>query len=324
MPKGVTRRGAMAFAAGAIAATGARAQANWPDRPVRLLIGYPAGGPTDFGGRLLQEPLQQLWGQPLVIENRAGASGIIASEMVAKSAPDGYTLFLCASTHTSNPALHAKLPYDTLSDFTPIVLLYNSPTVLFTGPDQPFRTVGDVVEAAKKPPGLTHASSGVGTSGHFAMEMFRRKAGIELTNVAYRGAAPALQDVIGGRVPITFSTLAGAIGLVRDGKLRPLAVGGPKRSEVLPGVPTLAELGLGIPDTSPWYGFVGPGGLPQPIVRRVAADVQGLLRRPDIAKRIVDQGGIVEGEGPEEFAARMRREVAANVEVARIAGIKIE
>ena len=314
----------MALALGGVAASNARAQANWPDRPVRLIIGYPAGGPTDFGGRLLQDHLQQLWGQPLVIENRAGASGIIATEMVAKSPPDGYTLFLCASTHTSNPALHARLPYDSLADFTPIVLLYTSPTVLFTGPDQPFRTVADVVAAAKKPPGLTHASSGVGTSGHFAMEMFRRKAGIELTNVAYRGAAPALQDVIGGRVPITFSTLAGAIGLVRDGKLRPLAVSSVNRTEVLPGVPTLAEAGLEIPDTSPWYGFVGPGRMPEPIVRRIAADVQGLLRRSDIAKRIVDQGGFVQGEGPEAFAARMKREIAENVEVARAAGIRIE
>jgi tripartite-type tricarboxylate transporter receptor subunit TctC len=324
MPR-VTRRAAAALAAGAaLASGGSRAQANWPDRPVRLIIGYPAGGPTDFGGRLLQDPLQQLWGQPLVIENRAGASGIIATEVVAKSAPDGYTLFLCASTHTSNPALHARLPYDTLADFTPIVLLYTSPTVLFTGPDQPFRTVADVLAAAGKPPGLTHASSGVGTSGHFAMELFRRKAGVELTNVAYRGAAPALQDVIGGRVPITFSTLSGAIGLVRDGKLRPLAIGGPSRSEALPGVPTLAELGLGIPDTSPWYGFIGPARVPEAIVRRVAGDVQGLLRRPDIAKRIVDQGGVVEGEGPGEFAARMRREVAENAALAREAGIRVE
>lgn len=324
MPR-VTRRAALALAAGTAATSrGAGAQGAWPDRPVRLVIGYPAGGPTDFGGRLLQEPLQALWGQPLVIENRAGASGIIAAEMVAKAPPDGYTLYLCASTHTSNPALHARLPFDTIGDFTPIVLLYNSPTVLFTGADQPFRTVAEVVAAAKKPPGLTHASSGVGASGHFAMELFRRKAGVEITNVAYRGAAPALADVVGGRIPITFSTLSGAIGLVRDGKLRPIAVAGPRRSEVLPGVPTLAEMDLGIPDTSPWYGFVGPARTPDAVVRRVAADVQGLLRRPDIAKRIVDQGGIVEGEGPEEFAARMRREVAENVEIAKVAGIKVE
>jgi tripartite-type tricarboxylate transporter receptor subunit TctC len=164
----------------------------------------------------------------------------------------------------------------------------------------------------------------MGATGHFALEFFKRKAGVELTHVAYRGAPPALQDVVGGRVPITFSTLSGAIGLVRDGKLRPLAVGGPRPSEVLPGVPTLAEEGLEIPDTSPWYGFVGPGRMPEALVRRIAGDVQGLLRRPDIAKRIVDQGGIVEGEGPEEFAARVRREVAANIAVAREAGIRVD
>lgn len=325
MPGVTRRRNALALAALGIAVAGrAGAQAGWPDRPVRLLVGYPAGGPTDFGGRLLQDPLQQLWGQPLVIENRAGASGIIATEAVAKSPSDGYTLLLCASTHTANPALHARLPYDSLADFTPIVLLYTSPTVLLTGPDQPFRSAADVVSAAKKAGGLTNASSGAGVSGHFAMEMFRRKAGIELTNVAYRGAAPALQDVMGGRVPISFSTLAGAIGLVRDGKLRPLAIAGPHRSDALPGVPTLAESGLDIPDTSPWYGFVGPGKLPPPIVQRIAADVQGLLRRPDIAKRITDQGGIVEGEGPEEFAARMRREIAEFAEVARTANIRLD
>ncbi len=327
MPRVTRRRAAMALAAGAAAVANgrARAQANWPDRPIRLIVGYPAGGPTDFGGRLLQEPLQQLWGQPLVIENRAGASQIIASEMVAKSPPDGYTLFLCAVTHTSNPALHAKLPYDTFADFTPIVLLYSSPTVLFCGPDQPFRSARDVVAAAQaRPGGLACASSGNGATGHFALEFFKRKAGVELTHVAYRGAAPALQDVVGGRVPITFSTLSGAIGLARDGKLRPLAVAGPRRAEVLPGVPTLAEEGLEIADTSPWYGFVGPGRMPDALVRRIAGDVQGLLRRPDIAKRVAEQGGIVEGEGPEEFAARIRREVATNIAAARDAGIRLE
>jgi tripartite-type tricarboxylate transporter receptor subunit TctC len=322
-----TRRAALALAASAATLAGkARAQSGWPDRPVRLIVGYPAGGPTDFAARLLQDPLQQLWGQPLVIENRAGASQVIASELVAKSAPDGYTLFLAASTHSSNPAVYARLPYDTLADFTPVVNIYSSPTVLFTGPTQPYRTVQDVVAVAKRQPGgLASASSGNGSSGHFALEMFRRKAGIELTHVAYRGASPALQDVIGGRVPITFSTLSGAINLARDGKLRALAICGPQRVEaVLPGVPTLAESGLEIPDTSPWYGIIGPAGLPAPVVRRVGTDIQGLLRRPDIVRRIVEQGGIVEGEGPEEFVARIRRELAENTEVAQAAGIRVE
>jgi tripartite-type tricarboxylate transporter receptor subunit TctC len=320
----IARRTALAIALVTTTAPAARAQANWPERPVRLIVGYPAGGPTDFPGRLLQDPLQRLWGQPIVIENRAGASQIIASEAVAKSAPDGYTLFLAASTHSSNAAVYARLPYDTLADFTPIVLIYSSPTVLFTGADQPYRTVQDLLAAARRDAGMAFASSGNGSSGHFALELFRRKAGIEITHVAYRGAAPALQDVIGGRVPATFSTLSGAIGLARDGKLRALAIAAPQRAEVLPGVPTLAELGLEIPDTSPWYSFMGPARLPRPIVERIARDVQGLLRDPAIARRIVEQGGVIQGEGPEEFAARIRRELAENAEIAREAGIRVD
>jgi tripartite-type tricarboxylate transporter receptor subunit TctC len=318
-------RRALLLAALASATTPAQAQQGaWPDRPVRLIIGYPAGGPTDFAGRILQEPLQRLWGQPLVLENRAGASQIIASELVARAAPDGYTLFLAASTHTSNAAVYARLPYDTLADFTPLVLIYSSPTMLITGPEQPYRSVQDVLAAARRSPGVAFASSGNGSSGHFAMEMFQRRAGIELTHIAYRGAAPALQDVIGGRVPFTFSTLSGAMNLIRQDKLRAIAVAAPSRVPVLPEVPTLAEAGLEIPDTSPWYGIIAPAGLPDAIGARVAGDIQKLLREPQIAQRILDQGGIVAGEGPAVFAARIRRELAENAEVAREAGIRVE
>ncbi len=318
------RRTLMLATGGLVLAARAKAQGSWPEKPVRLIIGYPAGGPTDFGGRLLQDPLGRLWGQPLVIENRAGASQIIASEAVARSAPDGYTLFLAASTHASNAAVYARLPYDTLGDFTPIVNLYASPTVLFVGRNSPIRSVQDLVAAAKREPGMTFATSGNGSSGHFATEMFRRKVGIEPTIVAFRGAAPALQEVVAGRVAATFSTLSGAIGLARDGNLRALAIGGPQRAEVLPGVPTLDELGMGIPDTSPWYGFIGPKGLPRPIVDRVSNDVLGLLRDVAIARRIVDAGGVILAEGPEAFDARIRRELAENAVIAREAGIRVE
>jgi tripartite-type tricarboxylate transporter receptor subunit TctC len=320
----ITRRSLALATAGLSAAGAARAQGQWPDRPVRLIIGFPAGGPTDFGGRLLQDPLGRRWGQPLVVENRAGASQVIASEAVARSAPDGYTLFLAASTHTSNAAVYARLPYDTLNDFTPIVNLYASPTVLFVGRNSPIRTAQDLVAAAKREPGMTFATSGNGTSGHFATEIFRRKVGIEVTVVAFRGAAPALQEVVAGRVAATFSTLAGAIGLAREGALRPLAIAGPQRVETLPDLPTLDELGMGIPDTSPWYGFIAPKGLPRPIVDRVSTDVIALLREPTIARRIIDVGGIVLAEGPEAFDRRIRAEVAENAVVAREAGIRVE
>jgi tripartite-type tricarboxylate transporter receptor subunit TctC len=320
-----TRRSLLAFGMASGFVIQAKAQAsNWPDRPVRMIIGYPAGGPTDFPGRLLQEPLQRLWGQPVVVENRPGASQMIASEAVARSAPDGYTIFLAASTHTSNAAVHPRLPYDTINDFTPIVNIYASATVLFTGTSQPYRTAQDLVAAARREPGFAFASSGVGSSGHFALEMFRRKLKLDITHVPYRGAVPALQDVMGGRVPGTFSTLSGAIALTREGKIRPLAIAGPQRVQVLPDVPTLDELGMGIPDTSPWYGFIAPKGLQRDIVDRIARDVQGLLRDPVIRQRLIDQGGVILGEGPEAFTQRIARELAENIVVARESNIRVE
>ena len=320
----ITRR-SLALAAGAAAFAGAaRAQGAWPDKPVRVIIGYPAGGPTDLVGRLLQEPLQRLWGQPVVIENRPGASQIIASEAVARSPADGYTLLLAASTHTSNVAVQARLPYDTVADFTPISVLYASPTVLFVSASSPYRTVQDLVAAAKREPGMAFASSGNGSSGHFALEMFRRKAGIEVTHVAFRGAAPALQEVISGRVPATFSTLSGAIGLVRQGGIRAIAIGGPRRAPVLPDVPTLAEVGLEIPDTSPWYGFMGPKGLPQAVVDRIARDTLALMRDGAMMERIRETGGIVIAEGPADFAARITREIEENREMARVSGVTVQ
>ena len=302
----------------------ARAQAAWPDKPVRLIVGYTAGGPTDFVARLFQDPLTTLWGQPVVIENRPGASAVLATEVVARSAPDGYTLLLATSVHSSNPAIYPKLPYDSIADFTPIALLYGSPTVLFVPKDSPLKTARDVVALARKEGTLAYATSGNGSSGHFAGGMFARKAGIELTHIAYRGAAPALQDVVGGRVPITFSTLSGALTLARGGAIRAIAVCAPRRVEALPDVPTLAENDLDIPDTSPWFGLVGPAGLPDAVVQRIAGDARTILRRPEIRQRIVDQGGVVMDEGPQEFAARIRREMEESIEVARAIGIRAE
>ncbi len=314
-------------AAGAALAMGggaARAQTAWPDRGVRVVVGFPAGGPTDFPARLLQDPLQQLWGQPMVIENRAGASSVLASEVVAKAAPDGYTMLMGASVHASNPAVYPRLPYDTLRDFTPIVAIYGSPTVLFVAPDSPFRTPADLVAELRRNPGLTNATSGNGASGHFAAAMFALQHKVEITSVAYRGAAPAFQDAMTGRVAMSFGTLSGALALARDGKLRALAICAPNRVPVLPDVPTLAEFNLGIPDTSPWYGYIGPANMPPAVVNKIATDVQAVLRRPDIARRITETGGVILAEGPEVFAQRIRHEMAETAQVARAAGIRSE
>lgn len=318
----LTRRHALGLLAALPAA--ARAEGAWPDRPMRIVVGYPAGGPTDFPARLLQDPLSQLWSQPIVIENRPGASSVLATEVVAKSAPDGYTLLMGASVHASNPAVYPRLPYDSLRDFTPIVNIYGSPTMILTAADSPWRNPRDMLAAMKAQPGMTYATSGNGSSGQFAGETFAQKFGVELTHVAYRGAAPAFQDVITGRVPITFATLSGALPLARDGKLKAIAVAAPQRVAVLPNVPTLAEFGLDVPDTSPWYGLIGPAGIPQAVALKIAADVQVLLRRPAIAQRILDQGGVLIAEGPDVFAARIRREMAETAEVARRAHIRSE
>ena len=302
----------------------ALAQGAWPEKPVRLIVGYTAGGPTDFVARLFQDPLSLLWGQPLVIENRPGASAVLGTEVVARSAPDGYTLLLATSVHSSNPAIYPKLPYDSIADFTPIALLYGSPTVLFVPKDSPLRTARDVVAQARKEGSLAYSTSGNGSSGHFAGGMFAQKAGVTLTHIAYRGAAPALQDLVGGRVPISFATLSGALTLARGGAIRAVAVCAPQRVEGLPGVPTLAESDLDIPDTSPWFGLVGPAGLPAGVVQQIAADARVTIRRPDIRQRIIDQGGVVLDEGPAEFGARIRREMDESIEVARAIGIRAE
>ncbi|WP_241671070.1 Bug family tripartite tricarboxylate transporter substrate binding protein [Dankookia rubra] len=301
----------------------ARAQVVWPDKPVRMLIGYPAGGPTDFAARLLQPHLQALWGQPLVIENRPGASGIIASEAAVRSPADGYTILLGNSPNTMNPAIMPRMPYEP-SELAPVVLIYISPTVLFVGIDSPWRSVADLVATAKARPGLAYAVSGNGSPGQFAGESFARAAGIELTAVAYRGAPPALTDVVGGRVPLTFSTLAGAMPLLRDGKLRALAVAGDSRVSALPHLPTLKELGFDIPDCGVWYGLLVPAATPRAVQEKIAGDVIGLLHQPEIQARFVEQAAIPVGEGPAEFTARYNAEIPLWIGIARAAGIKAE
>ncbi|MDW8315913.1 MAG: tripartite tricarboxylate transporter substrate binding protein [Rhodovarius sp.] len=317
----ITRRLLAAGFAGLAFAPAGRAQTAWPTRPVRVLVGFPAGGPTDLVARLLQEPLQRLWNQPVVVENRPGASQIIATEAVARAAPDGYTLLLGASIHATNAATHARLPYDTIEDFTFIAVLYGSPTVLLVPQESPLRTLEDLIAAARRNPGMSFATSGNSTSGHFATEMFARALQIEVTHVPFRGAAPALQEVVSGRIAATFSTLSGAMGLVQQGRLRALAVADAQRSPALPGVPTLAERGIHIPNTSPWYSFMGPRGMPREVVERIARDSLMLMRSPAIVERIEATGGTVIAEGPEEFALRIRREVEEARQMARLIGL---
>jgi tripartite-type tricarboxylate transporter receptor subunit TctC len=222
-----------------------------------------------------------------------------------------------------NPAIMPRMPYDP-AELAPVVLIYISPTVLFVGADSPWHSVADVVAAAKKQPGLAYAVSGTGSPGQFAGEAFRHAAGIELSAVAYRGAPPALADVVAGRVPLTFSTLSGAMPLLKDGKLRALAVAGDSRVEAIPEVPTLKELGFDIPDCGVWYGLLAPAGTPAGLQQKIADDIIGLLQQPEIRARFLEQAAIPVGEGPKAFSARYTAELARWAAIAKSAGIKAE
>jgi len=318
-----TRRGLLA--AGAITLPLPLRAAAWPERPVRLFVGFPPGGPTDFIARAVAPGLAAAWGQPVVIENRGGANATIATEAVARATPDGHTLLLAANNHVMNPPLYATLPYDPVADFAAVHSIAVSPNVFWCGTQQPYRTLADAVAAAKAKPGMLGvATTGIGGNGHYGTELAQRALGVELTHVPYRGTAPAMQDVVAGLVPLTIGTLVGTIGGFRNGQLRPLAVLSPERAPELPGVPTFAELGHPVVDTGVWYGLLAPAATPPPIVQRMAADMAALLRTEEVRARLASQASTVLALGPETFTARIRADLAAWAQVAREAGIKPE
>ena len=301
------------------------ARAAWPERPVRLFVGFPPGGPTDFIARAVAPGLQAAWGQPVVIENRGGANATIATEAVARAAPDGHTLLLAANNHVMNPPLYAKLPYDPIGDFAPVHAIAVSPNVLWCGTQQPWRNMAELVAAAKAKPGaISFATTGIGGNGHYGGELLQRALGIQLTHVPYKGTAPAMQDVVAGLVPVTVGTLVGTIGGYRNGQIRPLAVLSPQRAPELPDVPTLAVLGHPLVDTGVWYGLLAPAGTPATLVRRMADDMAALLRTHEVQDRLASQASVVLALGTEEFATRIRADLGAWAEVAREAGMKAE
>jgi len=301
------------------------AQRSWPDRPVRLFVGFPPGGPTDFVARVIAPGLSAAWSQPVVIENRAGANATVATDAVAKSPADGYTLMFAANNHVMNPALYPRLPYDPERDFAPIGMVATSPNLLWAGPNQPFATLADVVAAAKARPGqLGYASTGNGGNGHFGGETLKRALGIDITHVPYRGTAPALQDVLAGRVPLFMQTLVGAIGAYRNGQIKPIVAFGPRRAPELPETPTLAELGHDVADSGVWYGILAPAGTPGPIVSRIATDLERVLRDDGVWERLATQASVPAFDGPDGFSARIRTELPRWAEVARAAGMRAD
>jgi tripartite-type tricarboxylate transporter receptor subunit TctC len=308
-----------------VAATQAFAQA-YPAKPLKMIIPYPPGGGNDTLGRLFAIKLSDRLGQPVVVENRPGAGTLIGSEAAAKSAPDGYTILLSSiATHALSPNLYSKVPYDPVKDFAPITLLGIAPTVLVVRNDLPAKDLAEFVAAAKaKPGGFTYASGGNGTPPHINGEVFKAVAGVDLLHVPYKGGGPALVDLMAGRVDVMLDTAASAMPHVRSGKLRALAISGPRRSAEYPDLPTFAEAGLPQYDTNAWYSVHAPAGTPPEIVRRLNAELVASLKEPDVQARFKQLSTDAVGNSPEEFAAFVRAELDKYARVIKGAGIRLD
>jgi tripartite-type tricarboxylate transporter receptor subunit TctC len=319
----MVRRIAYAVAAAVLAAGSPLGHAqNYPTKPVRLVAAYPAGGSVDIVARLVGQRLSESFGQQFVIENRSGASGNIGTDYVAKAAPDGYTLLMASSPAlAANIHLYAKLPFDPVKDFVPIILIVNQPNVLVLHPSVPAASVKEFVALAKSRPGkLTFGTSGVGTSQHIAAELFMAMTGVNMVHIPYKGGAPALIDTVGGQVDLMFETAPTAIPHVKSGKLKALAVTTLQRSGMLPDVPTLSEAGLKGYEFRGWIGLVAPAATPKDVVARLHAEVQKAISG-DLRKRLTELGLDVAGGTPEQFAAFIREDSARYATIVKRAGI---
>jgi len=304
----------------------ASAAERFPARLVRIVAPFSAGGSTDLIARTVAQRLQEAWGQPVVVENRPGASGAIAGEIVARAPADGHVLMVgTVSTHVLVPLASRKPPYDPAADFTPVAELAYFPNVLVVNPVLPAKTVAELVALARRRPGeITFASNGNGTSNHLAGELLRARAGIELVHVPYKGGAPAIADVAGGHVFMIFNGVANVLPFTRAGRLRALAVASPRRSASLPQVPTMAESGYGGFEVDVWVGLFGPARLPAAVAERVATDAAAALRTPRTTELLVAQGAEIVGSGPARFAPRLAGEIARWRAVIDAAAIRVD
>ena len=297
---------------------------HYPTRPIRIIVAFPAGGGNDIIARFFSARLTPRLGQQIVIDNRGGASGIIGTEIVARAAPDGYTLLFTSLTHSMNEAI-TKLPYDTLKSFTPVSMLGRGTNVLVVNSALPVRTLPEFIALAKaKPKQINYASTGVAGMHHFGGEMFKRAAGIDITHVPFKGGGPAQVAVMAGEVDMMFSTLPLALPHIRTGRLRPLAVGSMTRSPILPDLPTLNEAGAPGYEFTVFWGIVAPSGTPAAIVKRLNAEFNAILSDPDAAKQLAGEGAEVTPWTPAQFGALLESNVATWKRVAREANIRAE
>ncbi len=313
-----------AIAALVVASGGAIAQ-DWPSKPVRFIVPYPPGGGTDVIARIVQEPLSRALGQPIVIENRGGAGGAVGTEAAAKSAPDGYTFLFTLSSHTINPLLY-KLAFDVEKDFVSVGTVASLPQLIAANIASPYKTMQDIVTQAKAQPGkVAFASVGAGTPSHIAGELLNLRAGIKLLHIPYKGGGPATTDVLGGQVPLLFVSIPAAMGQVRSGKLRPIAVTTLKRSGAAPDVPTVAEA-LNIPDfeVDSWYAIFAPARTPPAMVARLQQEVARVVRLPEVKQKLLEQGADGVGGTSAELDQTVRNELKKWSALIREAGIKLE
>ena len=300
----------------------------YPSRPIKLIVGYPAGGASDVMARAVANKMVEFLGQPVVVENKPGAAGNIGSEFVARSKADGYTLIFGTISSSINGSLYKKLNYDPVKDFVAISQVTSTPFLLVANPNSPYKTVADVIAAAKNAPTPAqlpdYATAGNGSGSHLFTELFTSMAGIRLNHIPYRGAAPAMADVMGGQVPLAFDNILTTMAQVQSGKLRALAVSTQARSSVMPNIPTLAEAGVPGYDATAWFGVLAPAGTPPAIIEQLATAIQKSVKTPEVTETMLKAGAEPVGSTPAQFDAFYKAEVAKWAKVVKSANVQVE
>jgi tripartite-type tricarboxylate transporter receptor subunit TctC len=324
------KRALPVFAAGlffALCVMGDRAHAQtYPNKSIRLIVPFPPGGPADILSRAIGQKLTESWGQQVVVDNRAGAGGAIGSELAAKAAPDGYTLLMgFVGTHAINPSLYSRLPYDNVKSFEPVSLVATATIILVLHPSLPAKSVKELIALAKSKPGeLTFGSPGNGTPQHLAGELFNTMAGVKMTHVPFKGAVPAISDLLGGRISLVFSSAPPALPHVATGKLRALAVTSGKRSVVSPDLPTVAESGLPGFEVINWYGVLAPARTPKSIVDKLNTEIAKIMKMPDVKERLSSVGIEAFSSTPAQFASFIKDETAKWAKVVKFSGARLD
>ena len=318
------KRCASALAAVALLACAAAAQAAWPEKPVRLVVGFAPGG-SDIGGRIVAQKLTEMWGQAVVVDNRAGAAGNIGADTVAKAPPDGYTMLLFVNSYTINTSVYKGLGWDAVKDFAPVARYTLSPMIVVVNPQFPAKSVKEMTDYARANPGkLFFGSAGSGTAPHLVGELFAMKTGVQITHVPYKGSAPSLTGLVAGEVQLSFAASSSVAAFIKDGRLRPLAVTTAKRDPQFPELPTLEETGIAGFDADIWYAFVMPAKTPPAIIKKVADDLKTVLADPEIQAKLRQNGLEPAFLGPEDTASLIKRDVARWKDVATRINLQLD